>query len=204
MKAIERRLAVLRQTWNIFIAESDERDSARFLRAGCDPDKPWQEWPPRALALLAELAMDPAGIAESLRAVLARRADRDIIRIIWLDRGELSRMDPPLVALQPGMIDLLRPDPEPRVTTLPMTPAARKRFGDEGVELVVSYTDKTAHKAPTPAIDTIMPVTAPERPQRPPQATAQPVEPPYNFEEARRTTLALARRQARANRRRIR
>ena len=201
MKAIERRLAVLRQTWNIFIAESDERDSARFLRAGCDPDKPWQEWPPKALALLAELGMDPADIAESLRAVLARRADRDIIKIVWLDRMPAAWEDPPTLIIQPGYIDMLKPDPEPRVTTMPMNPESRRKFGDDPPTLVVSYTDKTPHNAPTPAIDTSVPVTPPDRPQRPPQATAQPVETPYSFEAAKASTRRLAAEQERRRKR---
>ena len=200
LATIERRFERLQGRWNQFIGESDERDSARFLRVGCDPDKPWQEWPPKALALLEELGMDPAEIHAALRVVVDRRADRDIIRIIWLDRGELAGMEtPPLVAVQPGYLDLLRPDHEPRVTTLPMNPESRRKFGDDPPTLVVSYTDKTPRNAPAPAQGASMPVTAPERPQRPPQA-----EKPYSFEEARRTTLALARRQDRANRRRIR
>ena len=143
--------------------------------------------------------MDPAEIHAALRVVVDRRADRDVIRIIWLDRGELAGLEtPPLLAVQPGMLDLLRPDP--RVTTLPMTPEGRKRFGDDPPTLVVSYTGASPRPTPqrteTP-IDTIMPPQPPTRPQPPPQAP----EPPYNFEEARRTTLALARRQDRTRRR---
>ena len=196
---IERRFLRLQATWNEFISSSDERDSERFLRLGCDPSIPWQEWPPEVLALLGKLAMDPATLAENLRVVLARRADRDIIRIVWLDRMPAAWEDPPTLIIQPGYIDMLKPDPEPRVTTMPMTPEARRKFGDEGVQLVVSYTDKTPHNSPTPAQGESMPVTAPERPQTPPQASAQPVETPYSFERAKRTTNALAR----ANRRRI-
>ena len=204
LATIERRFERLQGRWNTFVGESDEREAQQYLDAGADPAKDWQQWPAPLLSLLSQMGKDPADIAESLRAVLARRADRDVIRIIWLDRGELSSMDPPpLVAVQPGYLDLLRPDPEPRVTTMPMTAATRRKFGDEGVELIVSYTDKTPHTAPTPAQGASMPVTPPERPQPPPQTAVRPVETPYSFERAKASTERLARQQARANRRRI-
>ena len=197
MKAIEHRFQRLQERWNTFVAESDEREAQQYLDAGASPDVPWQQWPAPLLALLAQLGKDPAEIHAALRAVLARRQDANTIKIVWLDRLPAPWEEQPLLIVQPGYIDMLRPDPEPRLTTMPMTPAEHKRFGDEGVELVVSYTDKKPHTAPTPAQGASMPVTAPERPQPPPQAP----EPPYNFEEARRSTLALARRQDRTRRR---
>ena len=201
MKAIERRLAVLRQTWNDFIASSDEREAQQYLDAGASPDVPWEQWPAPLLALLGQMGRDPADIAESLRVVLARRADRDVIKIVWLDRMPASWEEQPTLIIQPGYIDMLRADPEPRVTTMPMAPAERKRFGDEGVQLIVSYTDKTPHNAPGPPIDTIVPPQPAQRPQPTPQTTAQPAETPYSFERAKASTERLARQQARTNRR---
>ena len=211
MKAIERRFERLQATWNQFVGESDEREAQQYLDAGADPAKDWQEWPEALLGLLATMGKDPSDIAESLRVVLARRQDADVIKIVWLDRMPAAWEEQPLLIVQPGYIDMLKPD-EPRVTTMPMTPEARRKFGDDPPTLVVSYTDKTPHNAPTPAqgasmprtapertetpIDTIVPPQPPERPQTPPQTA----ETPYSFERAKRTTNALAR----ANRRRIR
>ena len=175
MKAIERRFERLQATWNQFVGESDEREAQQYLDAGADPAKDWQEWPEALLGLLATMGKDPSDIAESLTAVLARRQDANVIKIVWLDRMPAPWEEQPLVALQPGMIDLLRPD-EPRVTTMPMTPEARRKFGDDPPTLVVSYTDKTPHNAPTPAQGASMPVTAPERHPELGQPTAQPQE----------------------------
>ena len=196
MRSIERRLDALYARWSAFVLDSDQREASQLLRAGADPAKDWQQWPAELLSLLSSMGEDPAEVQVALRAVVDRAAD-GVIRIVWLDRMPAAWEEQPLVAVQPGYLDLLRPDPEPRVTTLPMNPESRKRFGDDPPTLVVSYTDKPAHNAHTPAIGASMPELAPERPQTPPQAP----EPPYNFEEARRSTLALARRQDRTKRR---
>ena len=197
MKAIERRLERLRCEWLTFVAAHNRREARYYRALGASAAIAWREWPQALLDTLAASQTDPAHIHGVLAAMDAE--ENQVIRIVWLDRGELSGMDPPpLVALQPGMLDLLRPDP--RVTEFPKPAAVRKRLGDEEVTLVVSYTGASPRTAPerteTP-IDTIVPPQPPERPQTPPQAP----EPPYNFEEARRSTLALARRQDRTKRR---
>ena len=126
--------------------------------------------------MLATMGKDPSDIAESLRVVLARRQDADVIKIVWLDRMPAAWEEQPLLIVQPGYIDMLKPD-EPRVTELPMTPEARRKFGDDPPTLIVSYTDKTPHNAPTPAQGANTPGITPERPQAPAQPAGETTEP---------------------------
>ena len=147
MKAsLERRLERLRDRWNSLVCEHDAREAQRWLRAGCDPGKPWEEWPAPLLALLAEMGRDPAELHASLAVVKAREAG-PILEVVYLEPGQLSSMArPPLVVLYPGMREKLLPD----------------ATGDQD--------------APTPAQGASMPVTAPERHPELGQPTAQPQE----------------------------
>ena len=107
---LERRLDKLRAQWQAYVVDHDETIAARYLAAGADPAVPWQSWPAPVLALCAEMDTDPADLAERLRAVLARRDEREIIRIVWLDHMPADWEEQPVLKIGPGLIDKLLVD----------------------------------------------------------------------------------------------
>lgn len=121
---IERRLAKLREEWIAFIHRHNEREARYYRALGASAAIPWQQWPPKLLALLADMKTDPAHIHGVLQAMAAEE-DLGVIRIVWVDGGIDRLHNPPLLAVQPGYLDKLLPDDDQAPQDAPQPHEAR-------------------------------------------------------------------------------